>query len=118
MNNDNVYLLDTRTIDEFNISHLKGARFINYKSFNLNDIVDIPQNAIIILYCSVGYRSEKIGEKLLKDGYKNVFNLYGGIFEWIYYDKSLVNKKGETTSKVHTYDEEWSKWLIKGEKVY
>jgi rhodanese-related sulfurtransferase len=26
-------------------------------------------------------RSENIAEKLLKSGYKNIYNLYGGIFE-------------------------------------
>ena len=30
----------------------------------------------------------------------------------------IVNKKGEVTNEVHTYDESWSEWLLKGIKVF
>ena len=45
-------------------------------------------------------------------------NLYGGIFEWKYQDQVIIDKKGNETDDVHAYDEEWSKWLLKGKKVY
>ena len=45
----------------------------------------------IVLYCSIGYRSEKIGEKLVEMGYGHVFNLYGGIFEWVNRDLPVYN---------------------------
>ena len=50
-------------------------------------------------------------------GYLNVFNLYGGIFEWFHSNKKVFNSASET-QKIHTYNEDWSKWLLKGEKVY
>src|SRR5690606_42136192 len=46
-------------------------------------IYDIPKQSTIVVYCAVGNRAERIGEKLLKAGYKHVYNLYGGIFEWM-----------------------------------
>jgi rhodanese-related sulfurtransferase len=50
--------------------------------FSEEVVADLPREAPVIVYCSVGYRSEKIGEKLQKLGFQNVHNLYGGIFQW------------------------------------
>jgi len=71
-----------------------------------------------VVYCSVGYRSERIGEKLLDKGFTNVYNLYGGIFDWINNDYPLVDIADQPIQKVHGYNEDWSKWVCKGEKVY
>ena len=76
------------------------------------------KNATIIVYCSVGIRSEDIAEKLQKAGYKNVFNLFGGIFEWKNKQNVVVDTNNNPTEKVHTFSKEWSKWLKKGIKVY
>jgi len=113
-----IILLDTRSNKEFRISHIKNARMINYNDFNKNDVVDIPLDAEIVVYCSVGYRSEKIGEKLLDMGYKDVKNLYGGIFQWKNDGFEIVNEKSIVTDSVHTYNKKWSKWLEKGIKIY
>lgn len=114
----NVYLLDTREKEEFNVSHLKHARNVGYIWFDMRDIYDIPKDATIVLYCSVGYRSEKIGEKLIKAGYKNVFNLYGSIFEWVNHGYPVYKSDGVQTSEVHTYNKKWSKWVSRGTKVF
>ena len=45
---------------------------------HLNDNDDIT----ILVYCAVGIRSAFVGHFLLKQGYKNVFNL-GGYAEWV-----------------------------------
>lgn len=116
--NQKVYILDTREAAEYKVSHLKEARNVGFNNFSSKSVSDIPKDAEIIVYCSLGVRSEKIGEQLKEAGYSEVKNLYGGIFEWVYYDNLIVNKKGLETEKVHTYDENWSKWLLKGEKIY
>lgn len=115
--NDKVVLLDTRELDEFEVSHIKNARYVGYKDFDLKAISDIPKNQTIVLYCSVGYRSERIGEMLKKAGYNNVFNLYGSIFEWVNKGNPVVDLEGKETPKIHTYNSKWSKWVWKGEKV-
>ncbi len=115
---ENLTLLDTRSEEEFNISRIEDAEFIDYDSFNENMVSHIPKDQEIIVYCSVGYRSEKIGEKLQELGYTNVLNLYGGIFDWKNKNHKVVNKVGEPTDSVHTYNKNWSKWLYKGIKVY
>lgn len=114
---DSVVILDARELVEYKVSHIKEALWVGYDSFNLNRVARIPKNKKIIVYCSVGYRSEKIAEKLLKAGYINVSNLYGGIFEWVHASKKVYNKNGETKA-VHTFNKEWSKWLFVGEKKY
>jgi rhodanese-related sulfurtransferase len=110
-------LLDTRSEEEYRVSHLQGARWVDDEHFDVGQLQDIPKHAPIVVYCSVGYRSEKIGEKLQEAGYANVRNLYGGLFEWVNQGRSVYNEQGKTT-KVHAYTRAWGVWLQKGEKVY
>ncbi|MEM9325778.1 MAG: rhodanese-like domain-containing protein [Bacteroidota bacterium] len=117
-NPDGVLFLDTRSQEEFDVSHIEGAQFIDYDTFQPDQVIDLPRDTTIVVYCSVGYRSERIGEKLQEMGFTNVKNLYGGIFDWKNKDNEIVNPKGQPTDSVHTYNFVWSKWLQKGTKVY
>ena len=117
LNKNEVYILDTREEEEFNVSHLKNARNVGYFWFDMRKIYDIPISATIVLYCSVGMRSEKIGKKLLEAGYKNVYNLYGSLFEWVNQGKPVYKKNGVQTSEIHTYTKFWSQWVSRGTKV-
>ncbi|MBX0332519.1 rhodanese-like domain-containing protein [Pontibacter sp. HSC-14F20] len=110
-------LLDTRSKSEYEVSHLPGARYVGYADFDLSDLKDVPPNTPLVIYCAVGYRSEKIGEQLQAAGYTNVRNLYGGLFEWVNHSLPVYNEQGQTT-KVHGYTRAWGIWLREGEKVY
>ena len=116
--NKKVYLLDTRTDAEYQVSHLAGAHFVNYDLFKPDKIKNIPRQAIVVIYCAVGVRSERVGEQLLKAGYKNVFNLYGGIFAWKNAGYTVYNNQKQSTDSVHTYNRLWSVWLRNGIKVF
>lgn len=112
-------LLDAREEEEFSVSHIPNAKYIGYDYFTSDSLAKIDKSQPIVVYCSVGYRSEKISEKLQKLGYKEVYNLYGGIFEWVNQGNAVVSGElGETTEQVHAYDRVWGTWLKKGEKVY
>ncbi|APY01316.1 rhodanese-like domain-containing protein [Lacinutrix venerupis] len=113
-------IFDTREPKEYKVSHLKNAVCVGYDDFDLASIEkNYPnKNEKIVVYCSLGIRSETIGEKLKKAGYTNVYNLYGGIFEWKNKDFSVVDIQNNETEKIHTFNKTWSKWLKKGEKVY
>ncbi len=113
-----VTYLDTRELHEYKISHIKGAIWVGYTTFKLSRIKEVSKNAKVVVYCSVGYRSEKITQRLIKKGYSDVGNLYGGLFEWVNQGKEVVNSSDETTLNIHAYDEEWGVWLRKGIKVY
>jgi rhodanese-related sulfurtransferase len=107
----NVILLDAREIEEFNVSHIRNAIHIGYNNFDKTKLSKIPKDKKIIVYCSIGYRSEKIGEQLLKLGYKNIFNLYGSLFAWVNKGYEVVDNKGNLSFSVHGYDAKWSKWI-------
>jgi len=112
------YLLDIRTPREYTVSHLPGARFVNHETFSVKQVKNIPKNATVVVYCSVGVRSEQVGEKLKEAGYQQVHNLYGGIFSWKNAGFPVVNKQQQPTDSVHTYNKYWSVWLRNGIKVY
>jgi rhodanese-related sulfurtransferase len=111
-------LLDARERSEYDVSHLPKARWVGYDDFDLKRLAGIPKSDTVIVYCSIGYRSERIGEQLIKAGYTKVFNLYGGIFQWKNSDGAVVDANNDTTERVHCYDRSWSRFLKKGEKVY
>lgn len=114
----NTIFLDAREPSEYEVSHIADARLIGYDRFKMKNVKDIAKDQKIVVYCSVGYRSEKIAEKLIDAGYTDVHNMYGGIFEWKNQSKEVVNKDQKTTEQVHAFDHKWGIWLNKGEKVY
>lgn len=116
--NINYIMLDTRQKEEYNVSHLKNAIWVGYKKFNLKSVSNLDKNTTIIVYCSIGVRSEDIGEKLIKAGYTNVLNLYGGIFSWKEKGYTVVDVNDKETEKVHAYSKLWGKLLTNATKVY
>jgi rhodanese-related sulfurtransferase len=117
-NKNNYTFLDAREAEEYNVSHIPNARFIGSEHFELPVINDLPKNTPLILYCSIGKRSEKITKELLKEGFSNVHNLYGGIFEWVNQGNGAIDNENKPTNKVHAYGHFWGHFLNKGEKVY
>jgi len=114
------YLLDARELEEYEVSHIPKAVHVGYENFDVTKIALIPKDAKVVLYCSIGYRSEKIGEQLVDLGYTNVYNLYGSIFEWVNQGNRVVDNKERITKKVHTYNRVWGLWVDgdQAEKVW
>ena len=79
-------LLDARELEEYNTSHITGATWIGYDNPDFSVLDDLPKNKNVVVYCSVGYRSEKMGEKIKDAGFSKVYKLYGSIFEWVIKD--------------------------------
>src|SRR5690606_37291151 len=81
MPNTQALILDAREFQEYQVSHIKDAVFVGYNTFNLEQTALLINNKQqpIVVYCSLGIRSETISNHLLKAGYTNVYNLYGGI---------------------------------------
>lgn len=113
-------ILDAREITEYNVSHLKNAIHIGYTNFKIDSIQKkiSNKNQHLVVYCSLGIRSEVIAKKLKKAGYKNVFNLYGGIFEWKNNNFKVYNLEQKETEHIHAFSKHWSRWLTKGIKIY
>ena len=76
-------IVDVRSFQEFNESHIEGA--INIPEYEINCSIDKILNnkeKEIVLYCASGARSKKAYKKLIKLDYKNLYNLYGGLYNW------------------------------------
>ncbi len=80
-NPDNYNILDVRGYSEYRDEHIPNSK--NIHAGTLVDNLDkIPANKSIVVQCESGDRSAIAGSLLLKNGYKNVFNLYEGINGW------------------------------------
>ena len=119
-NTYNLIILDARERSEFDISHIPGSEYIGFTNFSLDSKVlrKIDTDVQIIVYCSIGIRSEKIGQKLQKAGYSQVKNLYGGIFEWKNKGFQVVDSTGKKTQNIHAFSKKWSEWLHAGNPIY
>jgi len=110
--NKNLYVFDAREMNEYKTSHIPGAQYIGYDDPSWEVLDGLPSDAKIVVYCSIGYRSEKLGEKIKEKGFSKVYNLYGSIFEWANSGKPLEDDDGNETKTVHTYNKKWSQWMI------
>lgn len=107
-------ILDAREPKEYEISHIENSDLIGYDNFDISTITNkYNMEDTIVVYCSVGYRSGKIAEKLQKKGFKNVYNLKGGVFRWANEERELIDPSTAKTNTVHGFNEKWSKWLKK-----
>lgn len=112
-----ILFVDAREKREYEVSHVHNAVWVGYADFNMSRVANIGKETKIVVYCSVGYRSEKIAEKMKQAGYITVSNLYGGIFEWKNQKQPVYDATNET-NRVHAYSKTWGVWLNEGEKVY
>lgn len=102
-------LLDTRTADEYTVSHLANAQLVDPYRQDFSDF-DLPRDRSIVTYCSVGYRSSATAERLQAAGYTHVANLEGSIFEWANQGRP-VYCHGEVVQQVHPYSALWGHLL-------
>ena len=108
----NVTIFDARQEPEFAVGHIPGAIQLN-PSGPLPSWTDtLDRNQPIVIYCSVGYRSEKVGRRFIEAGFTKVSNLYGSIFDWAERGYPVVDSANRSTDRIHTYNQRWSKLLI------
>jgi rhodanese-related sulfurtransferase len=103
-------LVDTRTREEYAVSHLPGARWAETPAQVREVLREVPAQRPVVLYCSVGVRSSKVAADLIKDGRGNVFNLRGSIFQWANEGRP-VERDGRPVSGVHPYNRKWGALL-------
>ena len=77
-------LIDVRTQDEFDLGHIDSAINLDFYSETFqNDILSLPKNETIVLYCRTNNRSSKTANILKENGFKEIAVLEGGITEWV-----------------------------------
>jgi len=114
---DQYIVLDARDQKEFNVSHIKNAIHVGFKDFDYKSIRPmLTPNKEIVVYCSIGYRSAVVAQKLMDKGHK-AFNFYGGIFDWFNRGNPIVDNENKLTERIHGYNKKWSVWVKRGEVV-
>jgi rhodanese-related sulfurtransferase len=103
-------LLDARSKEEFAVSHLRGAQHVNPKADSVLGLDTLSAETPVVVYCSVGYRSARIAHRLQKQGFTNVVNLKGSIFQWANEGRSVV-RDGTLIGAVHPYGRAWGMLL-------
>ncbi len=79
--NKDYFILDVRSKEEFDSGHIEGAYLIPVSELE-NRLAELPQDKPIIVYCRSGSRSTSAANILLEKGFKEIFNMTGGITEW------------------------------------
>jgi phage shock protein E len=79
--NDQVLVLDVRTLGEYRQVRLADALLIPIDQLPRR-LGEMPANRPILVYCAVGYRSTEAANFLARQGFMSVYNMYGGISAW------------------------------------
>ncbi len=121
MDSDKYLIFDVREKDEFAVSHIKDAIWvdpaIDVASFYEKFEHQIEEKTVI-LYCSVGVRSTRLAEKLMmklsRDNIR-IYNLENGIFGWHNESRPLFKinevRDSDMTDFVHPYNIFWKRML-------
>lgn len=112
---ENVLFFDVREEKEFNVSHIKGATYVDPSIKAEAFMTEFEQDwtgKTIVFYCSVGQRSSLLAARvqtaLKAKGASEVVNLEKGIFGWHNQSMPLTNENGQT-QKVHPYNAFWKR---------
>lgn len=96
-------LLDVRQPEEFAVSHLGGARRVDFGSRAEDVLAGVPVEQTIVCYCATGFRSSVMARRLTRAGRGEVFNLEGAIFDWACEGRPLVCGD-QPTRDVHPFN--------------
>ena len=82
-NNPKAILLDVRTSEEYEKSHIKEAKNMDVKNPNfLQNLDSVDHNTPLLVYCLSGTRSKVAAHKLSEKGFNHVTLLNGGLLAW------------------------------------
>ena len=93
MASEKYLLVDVRTAEEFAEGHIEGALNIDYFSATFSDeISNVGLEKPVLVYCRSGNRSGKSMRIMYDLGFKEVYNLIGGIKGWKAKNNTLIRK--------------------------
>lgn len=76
-----VFILDVRTLEEYNEGHVMGSTLIPVDELD-SRLKELPRDKKILVYCMTGHRSLTASEKLENSRFTQLYNMKGGITEW------------------------------------
>jgi len=88
---ENIQLLDVRTKGEYEDGHIKDARLADWTESQEFDqqVEKLDKTRPVYTYCHSGRRSRAAAAQLKRKGFKEVYNLNGGIKAWKAADKPV-----------------------------
>jgi rhodanese-related sulfurtransferase len=87
-----VVILDVRTPGEFMTGHIQDAQNIDFESGSFeSQIESLDKNGTYAVYCRSGNRSGQAVKVMQDAGFKNIYNLDGGVIDWANSGLPLVN---------------------------
>ncbi|HEY9177015.1 MAG TPA: rhodanese-like domain-containing protein [Flavipsychrobacter sp.] len=108
-------LLDVRTAGEYNDGHIKGAKNIDWYSPSFQDeVAKLDKTKPVFVYCKSGGRSGQATQVLKSMGFKEVYDLEGGITRWKSEGMPLHN---EADSKLQGLNLEGYQKLLDSDKL-
>ena len=79
-----VVIVDVRTPEEYDGGHIPNAILVPNESIGDDMPEALPdKEATLLIYCRSGRRSKEASERLLKLGYKSIYE-FGGVIDWPY----------------------------------
>lgn len=95
--NQQIELIDVRTVEEFNEQHIEGAQNLIFDEDFEEKIKQLDSTKTIVVYCQTANRSKVCSELLEKNGFQKIIELKGGLDQWILEGKptqtNLENKE-------------------------
>ncbi len=89
-----VILLDVRTVPEFDQSHIPAAINLDILEDDFISLVsELDKSKSYAIYCRSGKRSVDACEVMAEIGFKSVYNLNGGIIEWVEASKTITSQQ-------------------------
>ncbi|TND09435.1 MAG: thioredoxin family protein [Bacteroidetes bacterium] len=91
-------LIDVRTPEEFAVNHLANATNMDFNGDDFAEkIKTLDRNKPVFVYCLSGGRSSSAASQLAEAGFKEVYNMAGGMLNWQSEGKAVVT--GEAPQK-------------------
>ena len=73
-------LIDVRTEEERAIASIEGSRLLDKACYDY--LLGLDRNTPVVFQCHHGMRSQAAAEHCLREGFRNLYNLQGGIDAW------------------------------------
>lgn len=77
---DSLRLIDVRSPGEWETARIEGAELLDSELYAT--LMDLPKGTTLVFQCHHGHRSQRAAEQFVAVGFREVFNLTGGIDAW------------------------------------
>ena len=76
-----IVLIDVRTVQEYSFEHVEGALLLPMSFFNAQKLPG-QSDKRIVFYCGSGVRSEKVARAAIEGGISQIAHMEGGFGAW------------------------------------